>query len=166
MRHFATAALASLMLFSFATASALEKAVTIKGSITSDAAKLNHFTVTVQVDIASGWHIYDEVGEGTEVATSLKLKSLEGVSGIGDWNRPNSTDGSAVNSLVYEGQVSFQKVLPSNRVPMAKTSTSSFRIKLAQRNCAIDRKTRPLVSRFLKNSLLVKASSKILLCST
>ena len=109
MRHFATAVLASLMLFSFATASALEKAVTIKGSITSDAAKLNHFTVTVQVDIASGWHIYDEVGEGTEVATSLKLKSLEGVSGIGDWNRPNSTDGSAVNSLVYEGQVSFSK---------------------------------------------------------
>ena len=109
MRHFATAVLASLMLFSFATASSLEQAVTIKGSIKPDAAKLNHFTVTIQMDIASGWHTYDQVGEGSEVATSLKLKLPEGVTAVGDWNRPNSTDGSELNSLVFEGQISFSK---------------------------------------------------------
>ena len=109
MRHFATAVLASLMLFSFATASSLEQAVTIKGSIKPEAAKLNHFTVTIQMDIASGWHTYDQVGEGSEVATSLKLKLPEGVTAVGDWNRPNSTDGSELNSLAFEGQISFSK---------------------------------------------------------
>ena len=109
MRHFATAVLASLMLFSFATASALEKAVTIKGSIKPEAEKANHFTVTVQMDIASGWHTYDEVGEGTETPTSLKLKLPDGATAVGDWNRPVSTDGSAVNSTVFEGLVSFSK---------------------------------------------------------
>jgi len=72
------------MLFSFATASSLEQAVTIKGSIKPEAAKLNHFTVTIQMDIASGWHTYDQVGEGSEVATSLKLKLPEGVTAVGD----------------------------------------------------------------------------------
>ena len=107
MRLFAIAVLASLTLFSFPTIASVEKVVTIKASIKPD--KLNHFTVTVQMDIASGWHIYDKVGKGPEVPTSLKLKLPEGVTEVGDWHRPTSTDGSAVDSLVYEGQVSFSK---------------------------------------------------------
>ena len=109
MRHIATVVFASLMLFSFTAATEAEKAVTIEASIEPEAAKQNHFVVTVQMDIAPGWHIYDETGEGPEVATSLKLKLPEGVTAVGDWNRPNSTDGSAENSLVYEGLVSFSK---------------------------------------------------------
>ena len=108
-RQLATAALASLMFFSFAAMAAAEKAVVIKGSIKPEAAKTNHYTVTVQLDIASGWHIYDDVGEGSEVATALKLKLPEGVKAVGDWNRPSGTDGSSPHSLVYEGQVSFSK---------------------------------------------------------
>ena len=109
VRQFATAVLTSLMLFSLTTVSVAEKAVTIKASVKPEAKKANHFTVAVQMDIASGWHIYDEAGEGPEMVTTLKLELPEGVTAIGDWNRPDSIDGSALDSLVYEGQVSFSK---------------------------------------------------------
>jgi len=116
MRPSIAAFLAGLMFFLFTTVAFAEKPVTIKGSIEPQAEKANHFTVTVQMAIASGWHTYDQVGEGTAIPTSIKLKLPEGVTAIGDWNRPNSTDGSESNSTVFEGEVSFSKsiAVPQN----------------------------------------------------
>ena len=109
MRPFAASVLASLILVSFTTASFAQKAVTIKALINPETEKPNQFSVMVELDIASGWHIYDDVGEGAEIPTSLKLKLPEGVTAIGDWDRPISMDGNTLGSMVYEGQVSFSK---------------------------------------------------------
>jgi len=109
MNFFATAFLASSMLVSFVVIPASEKAVTFKGSLQPISMQADHFTVTVQLDIKEGWHTYDEVGEGSEVLTSLELKLPEGVTAKGDWSRPSGTDGKEPDSLVYEGQVSFSK---------------------------------------------------------
>ena len=108
MSYFATAAFATSMLFSLVTASP-EKAVTFEGSIQPNAAQAYHFTVTVQLDIRKGWHTYDEAGEGPEVPMSLELKLPEGVTAKGDWSRPDSMPGTAIDSLIYEGQINFSR---------------------------------------------------------
>lgn len=109
MRYIAATILTCSMLLSIAaSASTAEKSVVLTGSI-EPAGKANQFTVTVQMDIRKGWHAYDEPGEGPETRTSLELKLPVGVTSIGDWNRPSGVDGSSLNSLVYEGRVSFSK---------------------------------------------------------
>ena len=99
------------MLVSFVMIPASEKPVTFKGSLQPNSTQADHFTVTVELDIKEGWHTYDEVGEGSEVPTSIELKLPEGVTAKGDWSRPIGTDGKETNSLIYEGQVNFSKTV-------------------------------------------------------
>jgi len=107
--YLATLLLVSSTLFSFAASPLPEKAVTLKGEIKADAAQADHFTVTVEMDINEGWHTYDDVGEGSEVRTTLQLELPEGVTAKGDWSRPSGVDGKETNSLVFEGLVSFSR---------------------------------------------------------
>lgn len=102
-----TAALASSFLLSPSAPPAAQKAVTIKGFIDPKDARADHFTVTVQLDILPGWHTYEDVGEGSEVPTTFKLKLPEGAKAVGDWSRPTGTDGSEPGSKLYEGRVDF-----------------------------------------------------------
>ena len=106
MNYITSALLASSMLFSLAGIHASEKPVTFKGSIQPNTAKADHFTVTVELDIKNGWHTY---GEGSDFATSLKLKLPEGVKAVGDWDHPVGKLGAESHSEIYVGKVSFSK---------------------------------------------------------
>lgn len=108
MSYIATALLASSMLFSPA-AHTPEKAVTFYGSLQPNTAEADHFTVTVELDIKDGWHTYGEVGEGSEVPTTLTFRLPEGVEAVGDWNRPVGIEGAELHSEIYVGRVSFSK---------------------------------------------------------
>lgn len=112
----ATTALTSSMLFSSAVVAAavtpaFEKAVTISGAIHPDAAQAGHFTITVQFEMGEGWHTYDDVGEGAEQPTSLKLKLPEGAKAVGGWKRPSGVDGKEAHSKVYFGRVEFTQTV-------------------------------------------------------
>lgn len=109
MSYLASAFLTSSMLFSLVSIPAPAKAVTVTGALQPDAAQTDHFTVTIQMDIKNGWHTYAEVGDGSEVRTSLELKLPEGVKATGDWKRPIGKPGTASHSEYHVGKVSFSK---------------------------------------------------------
>lgn len=113
MRNFATVVLASLMILSFVTTVAAEKAVTIKGAIQPavGTGSAGHFTITVRMDIKQGWHICAEAGEGSEEPTSLKMKLPEGAKAEGNWKRPVAAEGAELHSQIYVGKVSFSKTI-------------------------------------------------------
>ena len=78
--------------------------------MTANDSKSDLFTLKVVFDIKRGWHIYDDVGDGVETATSVKLDLPAGVKAVSKWRRPISEEyGSDASSLVFRNQVSFSR---------------------------------------------------------
>ena len=100
---------ASIFLCSPADA-AIQKTVAVDASIAPEKGSTTQFTVAVTFDIKTGWHTYDDVGDGSEVPTSIKLELPEGVKAVGKWQRPISTESrDAVDKKIFEGQVEFTR---------------------------------------------------------
>ena len=100
---------ASVLLCSPADA-APQKSVTVDASIAPRKGSTDQFTVAVSFKIKPGWHTYDDVGDGSEVPTSIKLELPEGVKAAGEWQRPLSTESrDAIDKKIFEGHVEFTR---------------------------------------------------------
>ena len=94
----------------FLCSPALAANVTVGASIQPEKGSTNQFTLAVTFDIKPGWHTYDDIGDGSAVATSIKFKLPEGVKAVGEWQRPISMESKdAVDKTIYEGQVEFTR---------------------------------------------------------
>ena len=109
MSYLTSTLLASLMVCSPATIPAPEKPVTVKGTMRPDVSKAGHYTVRVQFEIKEGWHTYGEIGDGSGIATSLKMKLPEGVKSAGAWKHPVGSERNEHDSELYVGKGTFSR---------------------------------------------------------
>lgn len=86
--------------------------VEVAASIDRLKQQTEQYSVRVQFKIKKGWHIYDDIGDGFEIPTSLQLKLPKGVTVSGDWKRPLSLElGDGSLKTVYEGKASFSRTV-------------------------------------------------------
>lgn len=113
--------IASIFLCS-ATHAAIEKTVTVDASIQAEKGSATQFTVAVTFNIKAGWHTYDDVGDGSEVPTSIKLKLPEGIKTVGQWRRPIGTESlDTVGKKIYEGEVEFTRSITADASAQGQT---------------------------------------------
>lgn len=86
--------------------------VEVAASIDRQPEQTNRYSLTVEFKIKKGWHIYDDIGDGTEIPTSVKLKLPKGVTVADDWKRPLSVElGDASFKTAYAGNFSFSRTV-------------------------------------------------------
>jgi DsbC/DsbD-like thiol-disulfide interchange protein len=95
------------------------------------------FNVTVDVQVADGWHIYAmDRPTGVAMPTKLELELPAGVESAGDWTLPDpSLDNSSGGepAFVYEGTAAFRKSLRVK--PGAAAGPSSLRCDFRYQAC-------------------------------
>ncbi len=94
------------------------------------------FDVTVNVEVARGWHIYDLDGPSPYADTELELGLPEGLEAVGDWSTPPSMpypEGKGVR--VWLGTVAFTHEV---RVVSASAAGAELTAKLGYQVCNKD----------------------------
>ncbi len=106
---FAIAALVGASWLTPAVIAAPQGVVTIDGAIEPVAEEPGLFTLSIAFDIEEGWHTYGDVGEGSEVETSLEMTLPDGAEAVGDWLRPFGPEGESSGSTIHEGRVAYSR---------------------------------------------------------
>ena len=107
---------------------AADQPVSVKAAITPTSRKAQ-YTITVNMDIEEGWHTYDDTGpDGVSVRTTLKLELPDGISTVGDWNRPLSLPSAESQDItIYEGSIEFTRAIQVN--PAAEQDEVALKVR-------------------------------------
>lgn len=91
----------------------------------------NSVELTVDVEIAKGWHIYGSAGESDGVfVTELKLDEKVGVEAKSDWEMPLALPYGDLATTVYKGKVQFRR-----RVEITDLAVRRLSVKVSYQAC-------------------------------
>lgn len=123
-----------------------QKRITLTPKLTPIDNQDSEFQLIVNVKISDGWHIYDSVPEGNpSPVTELELELPEGVSQVGQWQRPDShPDHLDPEVKVITGDAEFVCTLKIEPSDAARTAKVAVRFQICSEKMCQPPKTETL----------------------